>query len=152
MTLLRARTCGPAVALLAVTTLAGCGGGSKTSGDATLGTGGGHPAAHRLTDASNGSTLHARVGDTISVLLHSTYWQLTDPRDGELAPTASPVASPGGKGCPTIPGTGCGTMSAGYRVATAGTTTLAATRQSCGEAMRCTGSQGRWSVKVVATR
>jgi hypothetical protein len=23
---------------------------------------------------------------------------------------------------------------------------------SCGEAMRCTGSQGRWTVSVVATR
>ena len=139
-----------AVALLAVAAVAGCGGGSS-GGSAALGTGGGHATTHRLTDTANGSTAQVHVGDTINVVLHSTYWQLTDPSGGELVTSASPAASPGGTGCSSIPGTGCGITSASYRVATTGTTTLTATRQSCGEALRCTGRQGRWSVKVVAT-
>jgi len=73
------------------------------------------------------------------------------PGGGELVSTASPTLSPGGKGCPTIPGTRCGTMSAGYRAASTGRTTLTASRQTCGEALRCTGSRGRWSVIVVAS-
>src|SRR4051794_3383189 len=139
----------PMITLLALTTAAGCGGGS--SGGATLGTGADHATVHRLTDASNGSTVQVRVGDTVTVALHSTYWQLTNPGGGELISTASPTVSPGGKGCPTIPGTGCGTVSAGYRVASTGRTTLTASRQTCGEALRCTGSRGRWSVTVVAS-
>src|SRR5439155_5547588 len=67
-----------AVALLAVAAVAGCGGGSS-GGSAALGTGGGHATTHRLTDTANGSTAQVHVGDTINVVLHSTYWQLTDP-------------------------------------------------------------------------
>lgn len=136
-------------ALLAVAAAAGCGG--ESPGGAALGTGGGHATVHRLDDSSDGHTVHVRVGDTVAVALRSTYWQLPVPTGGELVATASPAASPGGNGCPTIPGTGCGTASARYRVATTGRTTLIATRQSCGEAMRCTGSQGRWSVTVIAS-
>jgi hypothetical protein len=51
-----------------------------------------------------------------------------------------------------VPGTGCGTIRADYRVAEAGSTQLSAARTVCGEAMRCTGRNGRWAVTVVASR
>jgi hypothetical protein len=145
----------PAVAALcaAVASLAlltGCGGTSSGRDTQRVGSAGG--SDHRLTDRSNGTTLHARVGDTITVVLHSTYWQLADPGGGELVAATAPSAAPGGDGCPTIPGTGCGTLTAAYRVASTGSTHIDAERESCGEAMRCTGDQGRWSVTVVATR
>ena len=143
----------PAVAALGVVLaslalLTGCGGGSGGGDSERVGASG---SDHRVTDRSNGTTVHARVGDTITVVLHSTYWQLADPQGGELVVTATPSAAPGGGRCTTIPGTGCGTLTATYRVAAAGSTHLDGGRQSCGEALRCTGAQGRWSVTVVAT-
>jgi hypothetical protein len=50
-------------------------------------------------------------------------------------------------GC--VPGAGCGTAVAVYRAMGAGHATVKATRSSCGEAMGCTGSKGRFALRVV---
>lgn len=136
-------------AVLAVaSTITACGGASS---GARLQPGS-EPATHQVSDSDRGTTVQARVGDDIVVTLHSTYWQLGKPAGAVLVAVGSPQTQAGGPSCSTVPGSGCGTIRADYRVATAGTARISAGRVSCGEAMRCTGSQGRWSVTVVASR
>ncbi|HET7310567.1 MAG TPA: hypothetical protein VFJ17_04515 [Mycobacteriales bacterium] len=134
---------------LALLVAAACGGGGSSASLRS----GGNPVTHQVSDTDSGATVQAHVGDDVVVTLHSTYWQVGDPSGGVLVAVGAPQAEPGGASCsPSVPGSGCGTVRADYRVAQAGTTRIVAGRVSCGEAMRCTGKQGRWSVTVVASR
>jgi hypothetical protein len=128
--------------------LSACGGGKSSSQTVTPGA---QPTTHQLTDTDSGSTVQARVGDSIVVTLHSTYWQLTDPVGDVLEVVGAPTTSTGGPSCSSVPGSGCGTIRADFRVARSGTTKIEASRTSCGEALRCTGDQGSWSVTVEAS-
>ena len=134
-------------AVAAVMATAACG---SSSGADSVGTHGSGGATHSLAESSNGKTVTARVGDHIVVALHSTYWMLATPTGAVLTVTAQPRAGRA-SGCPNIPGTGCGVVTARYDVTSAGTTHLAASRTTCGEAMRCTGNQGAWSATVTAS-
>lgn len=137
-------------AVAGVLTITSCGG-SSSSGADTLG--GGSPSPGRtiqLTEASDGTTVSAHVGDRLVVTLHNTYWTISAPTGGAVTVASRPSVAPGGSGCPHIPGTGCGKVTATYDVTAAGTSRLSASRTSCGEALRCTGSQGAWAVKVTA--
>jgi hypothetical protein len=129
--------------------LSACGGGTSSTQTVTPGA---QPTIHRVTDTDSGSTVRARVGDSIVVTLHSTYWQLTDPAGDVLVAVRAPTADSGGPSCSPVPGSGCGTVRADFRVARAGTTEIRASRTSCGEALRCTGDQGSWAVTVEASR
>jgi hypothetical protein len=126
-----------------------CGSGGSTQ---TVNSGGSPPATHRLSEGDGGSPVQARVGDRIVVTLHSTYWQLAEPAGPVLVANGRPESTAGGPSCSTVPGSGCGTIRAEYRAAAVGSTRIEADRQSCGEALRCTGRQGRWSVTVVVSR
>jgi hypothetical protein len=125
--------------------VAGCGG---SSGGQSRVVAGHPPTVVRLDDTSNGRTVDAHVGDTVTVTLHSTYWTIAAPTGSALATSADPKPSPGGTACPHIPGSGCGTVTASYRAGSAGTSTLSAHRDSCGEALRCTPGAGDWTVTV----
>jgi len=104
-----------------------------------------------VTDKNNGTTFQVRVGDVVEVTLHSTYWQIARVAGSVLSPEGPPSSAPG-SGCrSSVPGSGCGTVTADYRVVASGSSTLRAPRESCGEAMRCTGSNGDWSVTIRAT-
>jgi hypothetical protein len=48
-------------------------------------------------------------------------------------------------------GSCCGEVTATYGVAHVGTTVLHAHRSTCGEARRCTGRAGDWTVTLVAS-
>jgi hypothetical protein len=134
------------VLLATVVAAAGCGGSSAPSQVHTA------PARTvHVSEKQNGATVHAHVGDTVVVTLHNTYWTLASVHGGVLAPLAAGGPSPGGSGCPHIPGTGCGVVMRGYHVQQAGSATLAAHRTSCGEALRCTAKTGSWRVTVVAS-
>ena len=99
---------------------------------------------HQLDERSNGSTLDARVGDTVVVVLHSTYWNFDTPTTVmQLIGTPEPSPSH----C-TVVGSGCGTVTATYKAGQVGTVSLHAHRDSCGEAIRCSASNGDWSVTV----
>lgn len=135
---------------VAVMMTTGCGDGGS-SGGATLQPGA-EPTTHQVSDADGGATVQARVGDDIVVTLHSTYWQLSKPAGGVLVAVGSPETQAGGPSCSTLPGSGCGTIRADYHVAQAGSTRIQAGRDTCGEAMRCTGNQSAWSVSVAASR
>ena len=151
----RARRAAPvaAVVLTAVVMLGACGSGGGSSGSpATSSTrGGASGKVVAVDETANGKTVTLARGGRLVVTLHSTYWQLAAPADPKiLAVSSEPVARPGPT-CPSIPGTGCGTVTARYAAAGTGTTTLTAHRDSCGEALRCTPAQSDWSVTVRVT-
>ena len=103
-----------------------------------------------VDEHANGTSVRLATGDHLVVVLHSTYWQLPAPQEGVLVVTGAPVAQPT-PGCSRIPGTGCGTATANYVARRAGRTELVAHRDSCGEAKRCVGSEGDWSIEVDVT-
>jgi len=132
-----------AIVLPVLLALAGCGGSSAPAQVKS-----GSPHVWQVSEKQKGQVLHVSVGDTVQVTLHNTYWMLSPVRGNALVPLVSGGPSPGGSGCPNIPGTGCGVVSQAYHAQNSGTSTLRAHRTSCGEAMRCVGSAGSWSVTV----
>jgi hypothetical protein len=134
-----------AVTAASAAVLTACGG---SSGGSTASTSVHEPATINVGDTSNGKTVDAHVGDTVTVTLHSTYWSLAEPSGSALQQSSAPSSSAGGSGCPHIPGSGCGTVAATYRADAQGTATLTAHRDSCGEALRCAPGQADWKVTV----
>jgi len=104
-------------------------------------------AALTATDADNGHKITVTVGDRVSVTLHSTYWNFAGSSNaGVIAPDGSPKVSPNASGC--VPGEGCGTVAATFVAVAPGTAQIMAGRVSCGEALRCTGSDGSYRLTV----
>lgn len=157
-----------ALPLLAAALLAGCGstgtagtgGASPTPGAAsTAGStpGSGVPLRTPPTngprivvvrDQDNGHTVSIGVGQTLMVVLDSTYWQVTGSSDAAvLKPTGQVAVSPQTGGCVT--GQGCGTISAVFQGAAPGRADVTARRTTCGEALACTGSQTSYRVTVL---
>lgn len=104
-------------------------------------------AALTANDAQNGHRITVHVGDRVSVVLHSTYWNFAGSSNAAvMAPDGSPTVSPDPSGC--VPGQGCGTASAVFVAAAPGIAQITASRTSCGEALRCTGSAGMYRLTV----
>jgi len=134
------------IVLLAAAILGGCG----STGGPTKSSTGSTPPPATADEGSDGSTIRLQRRQRLVVTLHSTYWQIGQPGSSVLAVTHEPAVA-AGPGCASIPGTGCGTVTAEYVAGRAGTTALAAHRNSCGEALRCTGTAGEWRITVVVT-
>lgn len=101
-----------------------------------------------VDEMTNGQTLNVSKGDTIDLVLHSTYWQIQPTDSPVLKPLmAEPVVT--GK-LSNPPGMGTGTVEMKYQVAADGTAVIAASRTTCGEAMRCIGAEGEFKVTIVA--
>jgi len=99
------------------------------------------------SDAENGRTIMVRVGDRVSVVLDSTYWNFAGSSNVRvMAPAGRPSVSPEPSGC--VPGGGCGTDTAAFVAIAPGTAQISASRTTCGEALRCTGSAGRYHLTV----
>ena len=106
-------------------------------------------ATHALTEADDGHTVTARTGDRITVTLSSTYWTFAAPSNGAVVrQDGDPVYAPD-RNC--VPGGGCGTVTASYTAIGPGSTHLTASRTSCGEALRCSDSEGSYDVTVTVT-
>lgn len=109
------------------------------------------PNTVQLAFADSGKTITVHVGGTIHVALNSSYWSyqpVAAPTLLKLDSTALVPPAPGTCAHP-VPGSGCGTRTADYTALATGQTSIVATRISCGEAMACTGSNGRFEVRVV---
>jgi hypothetical protein len=103
-----------------------------------------------LLDRDNGRSVPVNAGTRVTVRLASTYWQFAPTPVGALRQDGTVVVRsvpPGSGRC--VPGGGCGTVSLAFHAAHAGRATIVATRRSCGEAMACTGRQGRYAVTIV---
>jgi len=107
------------------------------------------PSNAHVTQADNGRTLAVPVGSEVTLELGSTYWQVGDSSDpAVLALVSGPNASAAAMGA-CVPGGGCGTVTAVFRALAPGRATITASRTTCGEAMRCTGTDGAYEVTVV---
>jgi hypothetical protein len=112
---------------------------------------GGPPPAPRLItehDRANGTTIHVGVGDKVALVLGSSYWQFA----GSSTPAVLRQEGPATlmkttKKC--MPGVGCQPKRAIYKALAPGKAVITAHRVTCGEALACTGSRGRFKLTVV---
>ena len=109
-----------------------------------------HASLVTLSETDNGNTVTVKTGDRIQVVLHSTYWEFATSSSDVLKPVSDPIYAPDLAG--HIPGSGAGTVFVEYTVQKSGTTIISASRTSCGEALRCTGDQGNFSVTINANQ
>jgi hypothetical protein len=106
------------------------------------------PAVFAEHDRSNGKTIRIGVGDRVELILGSTYWKI----HGSSAPTVLRQDGPtkllgSPNSCP--PGVGCGSVHTLFAALSRGTAVITAHRDSCGEALRCIGSRGRFRLTVL---
>jgi hypothetical protein len=100
----------------------------------------------------NGQTLTLHPNDTLTVTLPLTTWSFQGSSNQQtLAQVGSAVVSPAPFNKSTCPFGGCGTVAAKFRAVAPGTSQVSASRQSCGEAMRCTGADASYRLAVVVT-
>jgi hypothetical protein len=107
-----------------------------------------------VDERDNHKVVRVSRGSVVTVVLHSTYWRFGPaPAPHVLPQISAPHVSPrppNAGGC--VPGQGCGTVTVAYRAAAAGTVFIRASRVSCGEALRCTGGNGLFSVTLIVRR
>jgi hypothetical protein len=117
---------------------------------AACGSSGQHVPQHLVAgDADNGHTIKVHVGDTVRVALNSTVWTISGSSDPVLLEQQGQqvvVSAPPGT---CYVGQGCGTTSAIFLAVKAGTASVDASRVSCGEARRCVGPEGIYTVTVI---
>jgi len=99
----------------------------------------------RVGDGDNGGTVRATPGQTIELVLGSTYWHIDGSSDPSVLTAAGDPVSTRGE---CTPGSGCGTLSQRFVGAGRGSATLSASRTTCGEARACSPDQGRFAVTV----
>jgi len=103
-----------------------------------------------LSEAENGGAFKVRLGDSVTVVLHSTYWSMRAPSNpAVLRSKGPPIIAPHPQGC--VAGQGCGTLVARYRADAVGQSQLTAHRETCGEAMRCAPDQSVWRATVTVS-
>ncbi len=111
-----------------------------------------------LTEKNSAKTVAVKLGARVELTLHSMYWGLAVPaKSSSLTSKGAPILKPifpspsAPAGC-KIAGSGCGTQTWEFVATKVGTTHLIASRTTCGEAMRCTGANGRFAVTVKVSR
>jgi hypothetical protein len=108
------------------------------------------PGNVQAGDQQNGQTISLREGETLTVVLSTTFWSFQGSSDVHvLTQVGAAVASPGPFNQQTCPYGGCGTVTAVFRAVGLGTAQVSASRVSCGEAMRCVGTEALYQVTVV---
>ena len=110
-----------------------------------------HPTPHEptvvISEKDAGHVVHVRLGGAVHWVLHSTYWTMGPLTGDVLVRPMGAVSAGSSRSC--VPGQGCGTVEAYFRAVARGRVTLSAHRISCGEALRCVGKQGSFSVTVI---
>lgn len=111
-----------------------------------------------LSEKNASKTVSVKLGTRVELTLHSMYWQLAVPaKSSSLTSKGQPSMKPifpsatAPIGC-RIAGSGCGTQTWEFVATKVGLTHLVASRTTCGEAMRCTGANGRFAVTVKVSR
>ena len=97
-------------------------------------------------DSDNGRTVSVPVGDVVVVRLSADNWTIspsTNPAVLRMTGTQRQRRSPR-----CVPGGTCGTTTASFTALQKGVAVLRASRNYCGEAIRCTPATDSWSVTV----
>lgn len=101
------------------------------------------PAAVTVGDDQDHKAVTLHQGDTLTVTLGSTAWVIDAARSPVLTTAGEQVVKV------TRPGPGApGTVSRSFTAASAGDTTVTASRTSCGEALKCNDEQAAYVVTV----
>lgn len=138
-----------ALSLPVVVFAAGCAASTPTTNPAsTLPTTPSSPttAPIQISERAADSTLVLHPGQTVQLSLHSTYWSDPVSSTPDVLSPDGPVSRTQVGRCPV--GSGCGIVSVRFVAVERGSARLAAHRSSCGEAMACTGNQGRFTVTI----
>lgn len=97
-----------------------------------------------IGESNNGQNFRLHRGDVVTLAL-SGYWQVTS--TGPLVATGTPGLDT--SGCEhAVPGSGCARVVQQYQAYKVGSGSVLASRDSCGEAMKCRSSQRHWRVNV----
>lgn len=111
-----------------------------------------------LSEKNASKIVAVKLGGRVELSLHSMYWKLAVPaKSSSLTSKGQPILKPifpgpsAPQGC-RIAGSGCGTQTWEFVATKVGITHLVASRTSCGEAMQCTGANGRFAVTVKVSR
>lgn len=107
-------------------------------------------------EKKNNATIEIKLKDHLSLTLNSTYWEL-NPAPASKVKVSSPVIKVILPNQTTRPecqhmGSGCGSKTWDLTFRSAGNYSVIATRNSCGEAMSCTGANGIYKLKVKVIR
>ena len=103
-----------------------------------------------LRDHANGTTVHVPVGERIELILSSDYWRVHgSSSDAVLTLNGRAHYLPRPKSCPKIPGIGCIPIETTFTAVAKGTAVLTASRQTCGEALKCQPPQEHFRLTVV---
>jgi len=98
-----------------------------------------------LTWQDKGHSVKVSRGTRIVVKLKSTYWHNFRSSNRAVVKRSGTVTRKPGD-CP--PGFGCGTVTATFKAVRSGKAHLFASRTNCGEAFKCSKSQGRYDVTI----
>jgi len=101
-----------------------------------------------LTWQDKGHTVKVMRGTRVVVKLKSLYWHRFRSSNRGVVRLAGHVTRTEGN-CP--PGVGCGTVKAPFKAVGGGSAHVLANRTSCGEALPCSKSQGRYDVTIRVT-
>jgi hypothetical protein len=136
-----------AVAAGITLTAAGCGTASADRGPAVVVV---HDDAAHSKAASISKTVTVKVGDSLKLVLASSYWNLAGSSAPQVLRQNGPtVLLPRPSSCPPIPGLGCTPTRTDFTALKAGTTVITASRTTCGEALRCVNRPTRFTLTVV---
>ena len=121
-----------------------------TAGCGTAAPHSGAPTVLVVRDDANGTVVSASAGDRIRLILSSSYWDVA----GSSAPRVlrqdgPPVLLSRPGNCPDIPGLGCAPVQTDFTALTDGKAVITARRSACGEALRCSPDQTRFTVSIV---
>lgn len=133
--------------LSAVTTLAACAVLLLVAGCSATG-----PADPSLVvrDGANGHTVSLTVGMRLEVILASNYWTVQGSSSPHVLRQDGPSSQlPKPPSCGAIPGMGCVPIRTDFSAVAPGTVVVTASRESCGEAMRCLPDQQHFTLTVV---
>jgi hypothetical protein len=105
-----------------------------------------------MRDNANGRAVSVRAGDSIELILASSYWKVTGSSAPRVVRQDGPtVLLPRPSSCPAIPGLGCTPVRTSFTALSRGEAVIRASRTSCGEALRCGGRATRFTLTVVVT-
>jgi len=111
------------------------------------------PSVIVIRDNANGRTVSVPAGDSLELILASSYWQVTgSSAPGVVRQDGPTVLLPRPSSCPAIPpGLGCTPVRTSFTAVRRGEAVIRASRSSCGEALRCVGRATRFRLTVVVT-
>lgn len=136
----------PPAALAAAVLIASCAAGTTAGGPSP------RPPERAVGNADSGKTVRLSRGQALRVVLTGGYWTFRGSSAPSVLKQNGPPTelSPSPSNCP--PGLGCAPLAARFTAISPGTARIRADRTTCGEARRCTGNEGGFSVTVVVTR